>query len=65
MVPSARFFDNSPDESCYWAPGHNLEALTNLEYFEITPSNDYDTLMSHARRAAAYMETTAHRHPRV
>ncbi|WP_432146494.1 hypothetical protein [Streptomyces sp. bgisy084] len=40
-------------ESYYWAPGHNLEALTELEYLEVTPAKDYDALMSHVRCAAA------------
>lgn len=40
-------------ESCHWTPGHSLEALTEVEYLEITPAKDYDALMSHVRRAAA------------
>ncbi|WP_394621474.1 hypothetical protein JNUCC0626_20950 [Lentzea sp. JNUCC 0626] len=40
--------DFGPGESCYWAPGHNLEALTDVEYVEITPAEAYDELMEHA-----------------
>ena len=37
-------------ESYYWAPGHNLEALTDAEYLEISPPHDYDVLMEHCAR---------------
>jgi hypothetical protein len=37
-------------ESYYWAPGHNLEAVTDSEYLEITRSDEYDGLMGHCRR---------------
>lgn len=39
-------------ESYYWAPGHNLEALTDAEYLEISPASDYDALMAHVERVA-------------
>lgn len=31
----------------YWAPGHNLEAVTDAEYIEISRSSEYDKLMAH------------------
>ncbi len=37
-------------ESYYWPPGHNLEALTDAEYLEISPSDQYDELMQHCAR---------------
>jgi hypothetical protein len=38
-------------ETYYWAPGHNLEALTDAEYVELSPSDRYDELMAHCVRA--------------
>jgi len=40
-------------EAYYWPPGHNLEALTDSEYLEITPARDYDALMQHVARVMA------------
>ena len=40
-------------ETYYWAPGHNLEAVTDAEYIEITRSEDYDALMEHCKRVMA------------
>jgi len=37
-------------EAYYWAPGHNLEAVTDAEYLEISPSTEYDALMAHCAR---------------
>jgi hypothetical protein len=34
----------------YWAPGHNLEAITDTEYVEFTRSEEYDQLMAHCHR---------------
>jgi hypothetical protein len=45
--------DYEAGESYYWAPGHNLEAVTDAEYLEITRSNEYDSLMEHCRRVIA------------
>jgi len=42
--------DYEAGEMYYWAPGHNLEAVTDAEYVEITRSDDYDTLMAHCQR---------------
>ena len=42
--------DYRAGESYYWAPGHNLEAVTDAEYLEITRSEEYDTLMDHCQR---------------
>ena len=42
--------DYETGESYYWQPGHNLEAVTDAEYLELTPSDDYDTLMAHCKR---------------
>ena len=41
--------DYEAGETYYWAPGHNLEALTDAEYIEITRSEDYDALMAHCK----------------
>jgi hypothetical protein len=38
-------------EVYYWAPGHNLEAVTDAEYLEISRSDDYDGLMEHCQKA--------------
>lgn len=45
--------DYTAGESYYWAPGHNLEAVTDTEYLEITRSEEYDGLMGHCRRVMA------------
>jgi hypothetical protein len=45
--------DYTAGETYYWAPGHNLEAVSDAEYLEITPSDDYDGLMDHCRRVMA------------
>jgi hypothetical protein len=37
-------------ETYYWEPGHNLEAVTDAEYVEITRSEDYDALMAHCKQ---------------
>ncbi|MGP6174274.1 hypothetical protein [Corynebacterium sp. A21] len=34
----------------YWQKGHNLEAVTDTEYLEISSSEDYDHLMDHCHR---------------
>lgn len=34
-------------DAYYWAPGHNLEAVTDAEYLEYSPAADYDVLMAH------------------
>lgn len=44
----ARDFETG--ETYYWEPGHNLEAVTDAEYVEITGSEDYAALMAHCRR---------------
>jgi hypothetical protein len=36
-------------EVYYWAPGHNLEAVTDAEYLEISRAEEYDVLMTHCR----------------
>ncbi|MFZ1153998.1 MAG: hypothetical protein WAN93_03745 [Solirubrobacteraceae bacterium] len=33
--------------------GHNLEVVTDVEYFEISKVEDYDVLMEHCRRGLA------------
>lgn len=47
------YADGSKDydggEVFYWAAGHNLEAVTDAVYLEISPSTDYDALMDHCR----------------
>lgn len=45
--------DYDAGEVYYWAPGHNLEAVTDAAYLEISRSEDYDVLMEHCRRRAA------------
>ncbi len=37
-------------DTYYWAPGHNLEALEDAHYLEISPSDQYDTLMAHCKK---------------
>ena len=34
----------------YWPAGHNLEAVTDAEYLEITKADQYDELMAHCHR---------------
>jgi hypothetical protein len=45
--------DYDAGASYYWAPGHNLEAVTDAEYLEITKSEEYDALMEHCERVMA------------
>lgn len=45
--------DYTAGESYYWPPGHNLEAVTDAEYLELTRSQEYDGLMGHCRRVIA------------
>ncbi len=45
--------DYTAGETYYWAPGHNLEVVTDAEYFEISKVEDYDVLMDHCRRGFA------------
>ena len=45
--------DYTAGETYYWAPGHNLEVVTDVEYFEISKAADYDVLMDHRRRGLA------------
>jgi hypothetical protein len=45
--------DYTTGEAYYWAPGHNLEAVTDVQYLEITRSGEYDGLMGHCRRMIA------------
>jgi hypothetical protein len=45
--------DYSAGETYHWAPGHNLEAVTDAEYLEISNADDYDVLIAHCRRALA------------
>lgn len=40
-------------ETYYWAPGHNLEAVTDVDYFEISKVGDYNVLMDHCRGVLA------------
>lgn len=40
-------------EIYYWAPGHNLEAVADAEYLEITRSGESDHLMKHGRAVMA------------
>jgi len=42
--------DFEAGETYYWEPGHNLQAVTDSEYLEITRSEDYDALMAHCKR---------------
>jgi hypothetical protein len=42
--------DYEAGETYYWQPGHNLEAVTDAEYIEMTRSEDYDALMAHCKR---------------
>jgi len=42
--------DYAAGEVYFWEPGHNLEAVADAEYLEITRSEDYDELMAHCKR---------------
>jgi hypothetical protein len=42
--------DYETGETYHWAPGHNLEALTDCEYLELSPADEYDALMAHCER---------------
>ena len=42
--------DYDAGETYYWEPGHNLEAVSDAYYLEITRSSEYDGLMEHCRR---------------
>lgn len=42
--------DYAAGEVYHWPAGHNLEAVTDAEYLEITRAEDYDVLMEHCRR---------------
>lgn len=48
--------DYTAGETYYWAPGHNLEALTDAEYFEISKIEDYDVLTGHVKEVLAAAE---------
>lgn len=48
--------DYTAGETYYWAPGHNLEALTDAEYFEISKIEDYDALTGHVKEVLAAAE---------
>jgi hypothetical protein len=39
-------------ESYFWPPGHNLEAVTDCEYLEISPATEYDALLAHVANGA-------------
>jgi len=45
--------DYAPGEVYFWEPGHNLEAVADAEYLEITRSEHYDELMAHCKRVMA------------
>jgi hypothetical protein len=45
--------DFEAGEAYYWPPGHNLEAVTDCEYLEITLARDFDALMEHVARTAS------------
>lgn len=42
--------DYSEGELYFWPPGHNLEAVTDAEYLEISRSEEYDVLMAHCHK---------------
>jgi hypothetical protein len=48
--------DYTAGETYYWAPGHNLEALTDSEYFEISKIADYAVLAGHVKEVLAAAE---------
>jgi hypothetical protein len=41
--------DYEAGQTFYWEPGHNLEAVIDVEYVEIIWIEDYDALMTHCR----------------
>ncbi|MFV0457458.1 MAG: hypothetical protein ACK5MT_01615 [Actinomycetales bacterium] len=45
--------DYAAGEVYYWPPGHNLEAVSDAVYLEISRAGEYDELMAHCRRAMA------------
>jgi len=45
--------DYEAGETYFWAPGHNLEAVTDAEYLEITKTDEYDGLMGHCKKVMA------------
>lgn len=45
--------DYAAGETYYWAPGHNLEAVSDSEHLEITRAGEYDGLMQHCRTVLA------------
>lgn len=45
--------DFETGEAYYWPPGHNLEAVTDCEYLEITPAREFDALMEHVASTAS------------
>jgi hypothetical protein len=45
--------DYHAGEPYYWSPGHNLEAVTEAEYLEISDVADYEMLMEHCAAAMA------------
>lgn len=45
--------DYEAGEVYYWPPGHNLEAVTDTEYLEISRAGEYDVLMDHCRKIMA------------
>ncbi|UGS38042.1 hypothetical protein [Capillimicrobium parvum] len=42
--------DHDAGESYYWAPGHDLDAVTDTEYLEITRAEEYDAPTEHCAR---------------
>ncbi len=45
--------DFEAGEAYYCPPDHNLEAITDREYLEITPARDFDALTEHVARTAS------------
>jgi hypothetical protein len=45
--------DYHAGEPYYWPPGHNLEAVTDAEYLEISDVAAYELLMEHCAAAMA------------
>ncbi|MDP9485670.1 MAG: hypothetical protein M3Q49_07780 [Actinomycetota bacterium] len=52
MHTSDGYKDFEAGKAYYWPPGHNLEAVTDCEYLEITLARDFDALMEHVARTA-------------
>jgi len=42
--------DYEAGQAYYWEPGHNIEAVIDAEYVEISRAADYDILIAHCRR---------------